>query len=342
LPNTNRERMLFKVMQWASQSGLEAASISDSQHDFVVEVSENATLPNLQIIHQEIDTAFVLIVGLINIPEMDRRKLKNFNKNKFDELIWNIKLNLLHAGIDFTVLGSEKDPDAWEVQKHLFLNEASINQFYEAYSRVKNSLIGIIWSYKQALDCSMARKGYLETETQVTISKAEAVQSNTNRAQKIMNVMINTSIILMSTLMDGFTQAMMETTDAMASEMVRAMGGEEAREEIDMEFHENLPEVDEKMKAMISDVRNDVSDQFTQKRGEIEPFLTDEAFDLGPKIVDGYDFQLPKLTEELDDGTFMQYARLLVNEDPLFSEMFNELTNWMNNLPKFPDKVDEE
>jgi len=331
--------MLSKVMQWASQSGLEAASISDSKHDFVVEVSENATLPRLQIIHQEIDTAFVLMVGLVNIPEMDRRKLKNFNKNKFEELIWNIKLNLLHASIDFTVLGSEKDPDAWEVQKHLFLNEASINQFYEAYSRVKNSLIGIIWSYKQALDCSMARKGHSEIETQVTISKGEAIQSNTDRAQRIMNVMINTSMILMSTLMDGFTQAMMETTGAMASEMARAMGGEEAREEIDMEFHQNLPEVDEKMKAMISDVRNDVYDQFTQKRGEIEPFLTDKAFDLGPKIIDGYDFQLPKLTEELDDSALMQYARLLVDEDPHFCEMFNELTNWMNTLPKFPDKV---
>lgn len=331
--------MLSKVMQWASQSGLEAASISDSKHDFVVEVSENATLPRLQIIHQEIDTAFVLMVGLVNIPEMDRRKLKNFNKNKFEELIWNIKLNLLHASIDFTVLGSEKDPDAWEVQKHLFLNEASINQFYEAYSRVKNSLIGIIWSYKQALDCSMARKGHSEIETQVTISKGEAIQSNTDRAQRIMNVMINTSMILMSTLMDGFTQAMMETTGAMASEMARAMGGEEAREEIDMEFHQNLPEVDEKMKAMISDVRNDVYDQFTLKRGEIEPFLTDKAFDLGPKIIDGYDFQLPKLTEELDDSALMQYARLLVDEDPHFCEMFNELTNWMNTLPKFPDKV---
>jgi len=339
LPATNRERMLSKVMQWASQSGLEAASISDSKHDFVVEVSENATLPRLQIIHQEIDTAFVLMVGLVNIPEMDRRKLKNFNKNKFEELIWNIKLNLLHASIDFTVLGSEKDPDAWEVQKHLFLNEASINQFYEAYSRVKNSLIGIIWSYKQALDCSMAIKGHSEIETQVTISKGEAIQSNTDRAQRIMNVMINTSMILMSTLMDGFTQAMMETTGAMASEMARAMGGEEAREEIDMEFHQNLPEVDEKMKAMISDVRNDVYDQFTQKRGEIEPFLTDKAFDLGPKIIDGYDFQLPKLTEELDDSALMQYARLLVDEDPHFCEMFNELTNWMNTLPKFPDKV---
>ena len=331
--------MLSKVMQLASQSGLEAASISDSKHDFVVEVSENATLPRLQIIHQEIDTAFVLMVGLVNIPEMDRRKLKNFNKNKFEELIWNIKLNLLHASIDFTVLGSEKDPDAWEVQKHLFLNEASINQFYEAYSRVKNSLIGIIWSYKQALDCSMAIKGHSEIETQVTISKGEAIQSNTDRAQRIMNVMINTSMILMSTLMDGFTQAMMETTGAMASEMARAMGGEEAREEIDMEFHQNLPEVDEKMKAMISDVRNDVYDQFTQKRGEIEPFLTDKAFDLGPKIIDGYDFQLPKLTEELDDSALMQYARLLVDEDPHFCEMFNELTNWMNTLTKFPDKV---
>lgn len=339
---TNQERMLSKVKQWAVQSGLKVTSITDSKHDFVLEVSENESLPSLQIIHKRNDTAYVLVVGLVNIPEADRKKLKSAKPERFSELIWDIKIYLLHTGVDFTVLGSEKDPDAWEVQKHLFVNETNVDQFYETYSRVKNSLIGIIWSYKSALDSFTSRRGSSENEMMVDNFDSNAVQSNPDRTQKVMNAIINTSIILMSMLMDGFTQAMMETTGAMASEMAGAMGGEGAREEIDMEFHQNLPEVDEKMKAMISDVRKDVYDQLEQKRQEIEPFLADKAFDLGPKIVDGYDFRLPKWTEELDDSTLMQYARLLVDEDPLFCEMFNELTNWMNTLPKFPDKVDKE
>jgi len=179
-------------------------------------------------------------------------------------------------------------------------------------------------------------------EKQVSHEKGEAIQSKTDRTQKVMNAMINTSIILMSTLMGGFTQVMMETTGAMASEMAGAMGGKEAGEKIDKEFKEKLPEVDEEMKAMISDVRKDIYVQFGQKREEIEPFISDAVFDSGPKIIEGYDFRLPKLTEELDDSTLAQYTQLLVDEDPSFTELFKELTIWMNTLPQFPGDNDKE
>jgi hypothetical protein len=341
LSATNQERMLSKVKQWAVQSGLKVTSIADSKHDFVLEVSENESLPIVQIIHRRNDTAFVLIVGLVNIPEADRNKLKSAKLAQFSELIWGIKLDLLHQGVDFTVLGSEKDPDTWEVQKRLFVNESNVDQFYEAYSRVKNSLIGIIWSYKSALDISMAIKESSENEMMVVDTIGIAIQSNPDRTQKVMNAIVNTSIILMSTFMDGFTRVMMETTGAMASEMAGVMDGEEAREEVDIEFQEDLPEAEEKMKATISDVRKEVYDQFEQKRAEIEPFLADEGFDLGPKIIDGYDFNLPKLTEELDDGSITKYIQLLESEDPSFTEMFRELTEWMNILPKFPKKSDD-
>jgi len=188
----------------------------------------------------------------------------------------------------------------------------------------------------------MARKGGSGMEKQVSHEKGEAIQSKTDRTQKVMNAMINTSIILMSTLMGGFTQVMMETTGAMASEMAGAMGGKEAGEKIDKEFKEKLPEVDEEMKAMISDVRKDIYVQFGQKREEIEPFISDAVFDSGPKIIEGYDFRLPKLTEELDDSTLAQYTQLLVDEDPSFTELFKELTIWMNTLPQFPGDNDKE
>ena len=184
----------------------------------------------------------------------------------------------------------------------------------------------------------MVRKGRSDKEKQIIGGNGKASHSKTDREQRVMNAIINTSIILMSVLMGGFTQIMIETTGAMASEMAGAMGGKEAGEKVNKEFKRKLPEIDEEMKAMISDVRKDVYTQIKQRRKEIEPVLSELAFDLGPKIIDGYDFKLPKLTEELNDSSLAQYSLLLVGEDPGFTEMFKELTNWMNNLPKLPEK----
>ena len=187
----------------------------------------------------------------------------------------------------------------------------------------------------------MVRKRRSDMKKQITGSNGEAIQGKTDRTQKIMNALMNTTIILMSASMSGFTQAIMEITGAMASEMAGAISGEEAGEKVNKEFKQKLPEVDEEMKAMISDVRKDIYVQLGQKRKEIEPLLSDTAFDFGPKIIDGYNFRLPKLTERLDDSSLAQYTQLLVGEDPSFTEMFKELINWMNILPKSLDESDK-
>jgi hypothetical protein len=128
-------------------------------------------------------------------------------------------------------------------------------------------------------------------------------------------------------------------TSAVASGMAEAMGGKEAGDEVNKEINQKLPEVDNKMKAMISDIRKDIYAQMGQKKKEIAPLLADPAFDVGPKIIENYDFNLQKLTQELDDKTLTQYSQLLVKEDPRFVKMFQELAKWLNSLPKPQEKT---
>jgi hypothetical protein len=334
MSSTNREKAHAKVVQWAEQAGLRVESVSAPGRDFVIELHENDALPRVQASHLREDTAYVMIVGLVNIPDPDRRRLMSRDESGFRDLIWGIKMNLLSAGVDFTVHGSEKDPEAWEVQRSLFLQDGGPGRFHEAYSSVKNALIGVIWAYKRALDAS-SDEDPIELGVEAIDPQASA---DGDRARRIMNTIINTSIILLSTLMDGFTQAMVEAAGSMASEMAGVLDGEESRLEVEKRFQEEAPDAGEKMKAMISEARRDIYDQFDSKREEMETILDDKAFDTGPEIVDRYDHGLPKLSEELDDASIAQYARLLVEEDPAFMEMFGELVSWMDSLPKAEDK----
>ena len=157
-----------------------------------------------------------------------------------------------------------------------------------------------------------------------------------DREKKIMNSIANVSILMMSIMMGAFSELMVNMTGAVASGMAGAVGGEEVEEKVKEEVKQKLPEANEKMKTMVSDIRKDIYVQFEQKRKEIEPFLSDSVFDVGPKIIDKYDFNLPKLTEELDDISLAQYSKLIMTEDPKFGEMFKALTEWMNTLPQSP------
>jgi uncharacterized membrane protein len=179
-------------------------------------------------------------------------------------------------------------------------------------------------------------------EKQDTQDKDELLLNETSREKKIMNLVVNTSIILMGTLMGGLSQVMVDTMGAAASGMAGAMGGEEAGEKVSQEIKQKRPEVDKKMKEMIADVRKDIYAQMAQKQNEIEPFLSDPVFDIGPQKVDKHQFDVPKLTEELDDATLAHYTQLLLTEDSAFSEMFKEITEWLNTLPKFPEQTNKE
>ena len=163
-------------------------------------------------------------------------------------------------------------------------------------------------------------------------------ENELSRENKIMNAVINTSIILMGTLMDGFAEIVVGAAGAMASGMAEMVGGEKAKEEAEKEFKQKLPQVSDKMRLMISDMRKDLYEQMEQKRKEIEPFISDPIFDVGPETIEKYDFGIPKLTQELDDSTLAQYTYLLLSEDATFGELFSELGGWMNSLPQFPDK----
>lgn len=151
---------------------------------------------------------------------------------------------------------------------------------------------------------------------------------------KIIYAISNTSVILMSMMMGAFTQVIGSTMGAMASGMAEAMGGKEASDKVDEEMKKEQPELDAKMKSMISDIRKDIYSQMKQKKQELEQILSDPTFAFGPKIIEKYNFNLPKLTQELDDNALSQYSQLLVSEDERFVKMFKELTEWINSLPK--------
>ena len=158
-------------------------------------------------------------------------------------------------------------------------------------------------------------------------------KKNLERETRIINVMVNTTVVMMSSLMGAFSEVMVEATSAMAEGMTEAFAGKEESKKTKKAVDEKLPVVDEKMKQMVSELKKQMYTQLQQKKKEITPLLSDPVFDAGPKIVEEYDFNLPKLTEELDDQTLAQYTQMGATGNPRFLEMFRQLTEWLNTLP---------
>jgi succinate dehydrogenase flavin-adding protein (antitoxin of CptAB toxin-antitoxin module) len=54
------------------------------------------------------------------------------------------------------------------------------------------------------------------------------------------------------------------------------------------------------------------------------------------KIVESFDFKLPRLTEQLSDDDLSKYMALLSNKDAKFAKMLQKLAVWQEKVPRPP------
>lgn len=311
-----------RVRHWAAVSGLDAVPISDLGSDLAFELSEHGALPSARAVHHKADDAYVVIQTMVRVPDAERQMLMASDPSRLRDLVWKIRLDLARADVEIVVHGAEMDPDTWEVRKRLFLEGTDATMFFDAYSRVISASKCVIWSYKRALDLV---PGYDRSPKEVVPA---------DRNQRVLYSTFNTSILLMTSMMNGLSQVMTETMGAMASGMAEAFGEDGSGEKVKDEVKAQMPDLQEKIREMVSEERRETYAQIAKKRKRLEPLMVDPIFDKGPEIIDRYDFGLPKLSEPLDDEAIVAYAKLLMKEDPNFTEMFTELVEWVKVLPQ--------
>lgn len=89
------------------------------------------------------------------------------------------------------------------------------------------------------------------------------------------------------------------------------------------------------IKEMIS-MKKDINSQLAVKKQDLRKVIVDPAFDRGITIAERYSFGLPAVTNDLDEVSLLGYIALLKTNDPQCTKMFQELMEWMKDIPQPP------
>ena len=159
-------------------------------------------------------------------------------------------------------------------------------------------------------------------------------KAETSREAQLENIMLNQSVIFISTFMQGFGEAFQKLASAMAVGVAGAVGSfqsPEAAKKMGDDVAAKMQKIDipEELKKEIMKSKTEIKAQMNARRAELSKALSDPVFDEGIKIVNSYDFKgLPRINEELSDEQTAAYMVLFRNLDPQFTKMFKELTAW--------------
>lgn len=143
------------------------------------------------------------------------------------------------------------------------------------------------------------------------------------------------------------TEALTTVFTKLSKEMITALstgfGAPEESKKGIQETTDNMErEIPIELRKQLHEMKTDISKQMNEKKEQIIPLLADKRFDEGIAIVKRYEFGLPRLTSDLDERSLLGYIALLQEENEKFTKMFQELLEWMKNLPQQGTTEDKE
>jgi 16S rRNA G966 N2-methylase RsmD len=158
-----------------------------------------------------------------------------------------------------------------------------------------------------------------------------------DREEKIINIMCNTSILLMSLMTEAFSDLFAGMAEGMVQAVSSSLGVSEESTKQGSEKMRNLTaKIPQEVRAQMIAMKTDIRKQFQEKKQAIQNVLIDPVFDKGITIAESSTAQLPKLTEDLDEISLLGYLVLLKREDPSCTKMFQALMDWMKTVPQPP------
>jgi len=156
-----------------------------------------------------------------------------------------------------------------------------------------------------------------------------------DRDTKIMNVICNTSILLMCMLTEAFSDFFTNMAAGMATAVSTGFGASEKNtKEMTQKIDEIKTELPKQMTEQLITMKTDITKQLQSKKDDIKTLIIDPKFDEGITIAEQYHFGLSPLTQDLDDLTLLKYIGLLTANDAQCVKMFQELMAWMNSIPQ--------
>ena len=153
--------------------------------------------------------------------------------------------------------------------------------------------------------------------------------------QRTFNLIFNFSMIMGGMMMSTISQAFGAMTEVMttgvltvtAADKIAALDENKVKTQVKKEG-------DISMQGMIDDVVKQtqaVRPQLEANKDKIKKALTDKFCDQGLKINAKYKF---KLDQQLSGEETAHYLTLALQKDPKFTQMFQELTAWMEQAPE--------
>jgi hypothetical protein len=159
--NNDREDLGKKVKDWLVETGVYRDKIADDKANwhYVVEIGPSAVLDVAQ---QKGKDDMVIIASGITLAKQHYDALRGLPRSKRDELLWEMRFQLLFQPCDFVMLPNENDLQTFQFTRGLYQDGLTKQGLMDSLAMVHRCKLFVNWKMIQMFgenpkpaDCSI-------------------------------------------------------------------------------------------------------------------------------------------------------------------------------------------
>ena len=141
-----KEEYARKVREWLVEEGIYKDKVADASVDyhFVAEFPPNSR-QFIDIIFPKNRDDMIVIAAGIKLSDEHYRSIMALNKEKRDEILWDIRFKLLFLETGFQILPNANEPSIFQFTRELYFDGLNKNLFMDALKQVHRCMLYIIW-----------------------------------------------------------------------------------------------------------------------------------------------------------------------------------------------------
>ncbi len=146
--NNDREDLGKKVKDWLVEAGIYRDKVPDDKANwhYVVEIGPSAVLDVAQ---QKGKEDMVIIASGITLSQVHHESLRAMARSKREELLWDMRFQLLFQPCDFVMLPSETDLQTFQFTRGLFQDGLTKQGLMDALAMIHRCKLFVNWKMIQ-------------------------------------------------------------------------------------------------------------------------------------------------------------------------------------------------
>jgi hypothetical protein len=140
-----------KVREWLVEEGIYKDKVADDAADyhFVAEIPPNSR-QFVDVIFPKNRDDMVIIASGVKLSDEHYRALMSMGEEKRENLLWDMRFQLLFLEAGFQILPNVKEPQLFQFTRELYFDGLNKNVFMDAMKQIYRCKLFVIWTMQRS------------------------------------------------------------------------------------------------------------------------------------------------------------------------------------------------